>query len=355
MKNIILIISIFLFSIQMSFSQYNMEKDYIETISENQANTSFTYKHLRIYPLIAGDKFKEAHNDIGKYTNLKEALDKKQVTISETVSGGTPNSNPVNNVSNSNINSEEQTNVNQSNNQIQQSISGGYGAQVNKLYIQNNSDDTVYVMAGEVVKGGQQDRVLGQDMILPPNSGKVDISVFCVEHGRWSGSSKFEGYFQVSSNSVRQKVIKDKNQSAVWDEVGKTVKKNKTETNSGTYTSLVNSEEYNKEMSEYLAYFEKALAASPNCIGFVGVSGDKIIGCDIFATPDLFKKQSETILKGYITEAITNGDIVKIGYTEVEKYLNNLLTNQEAKQDEVINKKGGQFIHKNKKIHITTF
>jgi hypothetical protein len=364
MKNIILTTWMILISVQMLFSQYEIGEDYIQTISEKQANASFTYKHLRIYPLIAGEKFKQTNRDIGRYTNLKDALDKKKITITETTSGNTANVNvsdnneqiQINNSNNNNNIRQNQINVNQSNIQVQQNVSGGHGAQVNKLYIQNISDDTIYVMAGEVVKGGQQDRVLAQDMILPPKSEKVDISVFCVEHGRWSGSSgQFDGYFQVSSNNVRSKVIKEKDQSAVWDEVGKTVKKNKTENSTGTYTSIVNSDLYNKEMQAYVDYFKKALVSNPNCIGFVGVSGNKIIGCDIFATPDLFQKQSETILKGYITDAIINGEDVKLGYTDVEKYLNELLTKEQLKQNEVIDEKGGQFIHQNKKIHITTF
>ena len=99
----------------------------------------------------------------------------------------------------------------------------------------------------------------------------------------------------------------------------------------------------------------KSLGNKSNCIGFIGISGDKIIGCDIFASPDLFSKQKETILKGYITEAIINGGEVKVQYNEVEKYLNELLTTQQEKQDAVINKKGGEYKHNNKKIHITTF
>ena len=212
-------------------------------------------------------------------------------------------------------------------------------------------------MAGEVVKGGKQDRVLAQDMILPPDGKKVNISVFCVEKNRWSygESGKFDTYFSVSSNSIRQKVIQEQDQSAVWEEVGKTVKKNNTETNTGTYTSLINSKEYNKELSEYLNFFLKSLKAKNNCIGFVGVSGNKIIGCDIFATSDLFNKQSETILKGYITEAITNGDSVNIKYETVKNYLEEILTVQQNKQDNAINEKGAQYKYKNKKIHITTF
>ena len=348
MKKLLLLTAVVLFTTNFSFSQYNMEEGYIETVTDNNAKASFTYKHLRIYPLMAGNKFKEAHKDIGKYTTLKESLEQKMIKITETESVNGNNHQNNDNISNNN--SEQQVNV-------QQNISGGGGAQVNTLYIQNISKDTIYIMAGEVVKGGKQDRILAQDMILPPNGKKVDISVFCVEKNRWSygESGKFDKYFSVSSNSIRKKVIQDQNQSAVWEEVGKTVRKNKTETNTGTYTSLVNSKEYNKELSEYINFFMNSLKTKSNCIGFVGVSGDKIIGCDIFATPDLFKKQSETILNGYITEAIIHGSTVNIKYENVKNYLEEILTVQKDKQDNAINEKGGQYEHKNRKIHITTF
>ncbi|MCD4793793.1 MAG: hypothetical protein K8R54_11195 [Bacteroidales bacterium] len=353
MKKLLLLTAVVLFTTNFSFSQYNMEEGYIETISDNNAKASFTYKHLRIYPLMAGNKFKEAHKDIGKYTTLKESLEQKKIKITETESNNTSSINE-DIVNNSN---ENQVNTNQNNIQVQQNVSGGGGAQVNTLYVQNISKDTIYIMAGEVVKGGKQDRVLAQDMILPPNGKKVDISVFCVERNRWSygESGKFDKYFSVSSNSIRQKVIQDQDQSAVWEEVGKTVKKNKTETNTGTYTSLVNSKEYNKDLSEYINFFMKSLKTKSNCIGFVGVSGDKIIGCDIFATPDLFNKQSETILNGYITEAIIHGSTVNIKYNDVKNYLEEILTVQQDKQDNAINEKGGQYEYKNRKIHITTF
>ncbi len=351
----LLLITVVLFTANFSFSQYNMEEGYIETISDNNAKASFTYKHLRIYPLTAGNKFKEAHKDLGKYTSLKESLEQNNIKITETESVNV--NNQRNNARIDDNNQEQQVNVEQNNIQIQQNVSGGGGAQVNTLYIQNISKDTIYIMAGEVVKGGKQDRILAQDMILPPNGKKVDISVFCVEKNRWSygESGKFDKYFSVSSNSIRQKVIQDQDQSAVWEEVGKTVRKNNTETNTGTYTSLVNSKEYNKELSEYINFFMKSLKTKSNCIGFVGVSGDKIIGCDIFATPDLFNKQSETILNGYITEAIIHGSTVNIKYDDVKNYLEEILTVQQDKQDNAINEKGGQYEYKNRKIHITTF
>lgn len=57
---------------------------------------------------------------------------------------------------------------------------------VNELTIENTGAEEVFVQAGDIVKGGQQDRVLTVSFIVPPKSGKVPIGAFCVEQGRWS-------------------------------------------------------------------------------------------------------------------------------------------------------------------------
>ena len=58
--------------------------------------------------------------------------------------------------------------------------------QVNELKIENTGDEEVFIQAGDMVKGGRQDRVLMVSLVLPPRSGMVPISSFCVEPGRWS-------------------------------------------------------------------------------------------------------------------------------------------------------------------------
>lgn len=62
--------------------------------------------------------------------------------------------------------------------------------QVSELQIENTGDEDVFVHAGDIVKGGQQDRVLTVSIIVPPKSGKVPIASFCVERGRWSARGK---------------------------------------------------------------------------------------------------------------------------------------------------------------------
>src|SRR5215471_7561631 len=58
--------------------------------------------------------------------------------------------------------------------------------EVNELSIENISSQEVYVQSGDIVKGGNQDRMMAVDLILPAHSGKIPIAAFCVENGRWS-------------------------------------------------------------------------------------------------------------------------------------------------------------------------
>lgn len=62
---------------------------------------------------------------------------------------------------------------------------------VNRLVLVNNSDRPLLLLAGEIVTGGKQDRVIAADRIVAPHSDFVDLGVFCVEPGRWTGQSKF--------------------------------------------------------------------------------------------------------------------------------------------------------------------
>src|SRR5215472_3477387 len=95
------------------------------------------------------------------------------------------------------------------------------GAEVNRLVLVNNSKHPLILLAGEVVTGGKQDRVVAKDRIVPSESDPVDLSVFCVEHGRWTETSaKFDTHASVMLQpSVRMKAMAEQNQQQVWDAV----------------------------------------------------------------------------------------------------------------------------------------
>src|SRR5471030_108394 len=96
-------------------------------------------------------------------------------------------------------------------------------AQVNQLVLVNSSKRPLILLAGEVVTGGKQDRVVGKDRIVPGESDPVDLSVFCVEHGRWTETSaKFDTHASVMLQpTVRMRAMVDQDQQKVWDEVGR--------------------------------------------------------------------------------------------------------------------------------------
>src|SRR5262249_37671653 len=59
--------------------------------------------------------------------------------------------------------------------------------EVNQLVVVNHSNKALYLMPGEIIIGGSQDRTIGQELVIAPDNKPVAIDVFCVEHGRWGG------------------------------------------------------------------------------------------------------------------------------------------------------------------------
>ncbi len=101
------------------------------------------------------------------------------------------------------------------------------GAQVNQLVLVNNSKRPLLLLAGEIVTGGKQDRVIGKDRIVPAESDPIDLSVFCVEPGRWVAANGKSDFSQradsapgvLASPVVRGKAMAAKDQQQVWDSV----------------------------------------------------------------------------------------------------------------------------------------
>jgi hypothetical protein len=100
------------------------------------------------------------------------------------------------------------------------------GDQVNTLVLVNNSKRPLLLLAGEIVTGGKQDRVIAKDRIVPAGGDPIDLSVFCIEHGRWTESSeKFGATVKTSTGSfmvqptVRQEAMVAKDQQQVWNSV----------------------------------------------------------------------------------------------------------------------------------------
>jgi hypothetical protein len=307
MKNILTIL--FFVAANSVFAQYTKEN-----LAMGDKNT---YQNLQLYPVKANKAFRDKHRGVGKYTNLEQGLKQNKIKISERAGGGT----------------------------------------VNTLFIENVSTDTIMVLAGEVVQGGKQDRVISNDLILYPKSGSKMIEVFCVEHGRWvqnGTGGQFKNYFTISSNSVRKAAAVEKEQDNVWQRVADINEKNDVKTSTGALTAAKDADQLNSQLKRYKDWFANSFKDQPDVIGIVAVSGKEVLGCDMFATHEMFLSYYPNLIDSYATEAISSGAPVTASYSDVNKFLMDLISN-EATQEDSLKNSGTILKDKGKKYHISKF
>src|SRR5882762_11517423 len=191
---------------------------------------------------------------------------------------------------------------------------------VNELSIENISSEEVYVQSGDIVKGGQQDRMMAVDLILPPRSGKIGISAFCVENGRWSKRGTEEvTNFGSSANVIAGRDLKlaaksAESQGEVWRQVA--VAQDKLSANTGTRVNGAASPTSfqlaleNKEVQKTSDSYFKALAGivngKPDVIGYVFAINGKINSADVYASTSLFKKLWPKLLQASAIEAVAD-------------------------------------------------
>lgn len=216
---------------------------------------------------------------------------------------------------------------------------------VNELSIQNFSNEDVYVQAGEIVKGGAQDRMIGVDLIVPPRSGKLPISAFCVEHGRWSGRGNEQAkVFSSSSDAVVSREIKlaakrSSSQGGVWQSV--TVAQDKLSRNVGARVNSAVSESSlqlaveHEKVRETADNYVKALSnianRSDDVIGYVFAINGKVNSADIYGSNVLFRKLWPKLLRANAIEAIAELQGEKFRPASVENAKGFLSDSEKAK------------------------
>lgn len=189
---------------------------------------------------------------------------------------------------------------------------------VNELAIRNLSNQDVYVQSGDIVRGGDQDRMISIDFIVPPRSGRMPIAAFCVESGRWSkrGGEQNDS-FGSSNNSVATRGLKlaaksARSQDAVWANVSAAQDKlsrnvGATVNSSVSATSLelaVENEKVKQSTSSYINALDGILRNKPDVIGYVFAINGQVNSADIYASHTLFTKLWPKLLKATTVEAI---------------------------------------------------
>lgn len=230
----------------------------------------YTHDNLQIFLMHGPDRVKDA-----KWLTLEEAMRAKKVRVIET-------------------------------------------QEVNELAIENLGTETVFVEAGEIVKGGQQDRVVAVDLVVRPKSGKLPIASFCVESGRWEqrGNEKtteFSGSSaNVASKSLTLAARKDGDQSQVWKEVSATQEKlasnlstdvRAKESASSLQLTLEN-EKLRETRKAYVDALTKAIDGKSDVVGFAVAINGHVTSADVYASGVLFRKLWKKKLDAAATEAV---------------------------------------------------
>jgi hypothetical protein len=208
-----------------------------------------------------------------------------------------------------------------------------HGDQVNTLVLVNNSSKPLLLLAGEIVTGGKQDRVIAKDRIVPPGGDPIDLSVFCIEPGRWvessaqfGGSSKAQlGSFMVQP-TVRQRAMVAKDQQQVWDSVhgsigaiaaapappGVLVNGGAPQTTS--YAKAMQSEEFKAKVDEAAAPLMKSRdeilseLRKQGAVGVVVAVRGEIVWADMFSSTDLLARYWTKLVRSYAAESLSPGE-----------------------------------------------
>ena len=246
-------------------------------------------------------------------------------------------------------------------------------AEVNRLVLINNSKRPLLLLAGEIVTGGKQDRVIGKDRIVPAESDPVDLGVFCVEPGRWVASSEHfgtsgatyssgkgsahgvAGGTMMAQPSVRAKAMGDKDQNQVWAEVRKqqqamvtveaaspTPSASAGEIQSTTsYARVMENKDVKEKVDEIAAPIQHNYESlikqlrDRKAVGVVVAVNGRIIWADIFASTELLEKYWPKLVRSYASEAVvTRAKGGEASMAQAEAFLGNMEGRRETIESE---------------------
>jgi hypothetical protein len=221
---------------------------------------------------------------------------------------------------------------------------------VQSLSIENLSDEPVFLQAGDIVKGGQQDRVLTMSLVVPPMSGRMPISAYCVEQGRWSArgteSVKTFDSASVSMPSKRAKLammakpvagdqpsaapphagvtgtmpsqriggaIRGDRQQEMWASVAETQARLSANLNAkvaapASASSLqlaLENEKLAEAKAAYITVLSTVAKDADDVIGFAFAANGRINSADVYPSHALFTKMWSKLITAAATEALS--------------------------------------------------
>lgn len=267
-----------------------------------------TYENLTVFPAVSSSGY-----DTGAFLTLEEGLSRSEVMVREQ--------------------GAETIIRDRDGRSVHPAVQNFGRPSVNQLVLVNRSKQPLLLLAGELVSGGKQDRIIAKDRIVAPGADPLPLDVFCVEQGRWSSGAQFNAAKTIVHPSVREQAALKKSQGDVWDavtrgstasvevaggmpaaaprvsqsEITETVTvEAPTQSYSKIYTSHRVGASVDVLVSEMQRRFRRETSGlkGERVVGVVVAYGGEVAWSDVFASGDLFDQYWNKLLRSYAVEAV---------------------------------------------------
>jgi hypothetical protein len=292
-----------------------------------------SYENLTVFPVVASSGY-----DTGAFMTLEEGLSRGDVIVRE---------------------QGAETMV-RDRDGVQRPVQNYGGPSVNQLVLVNRSKRPLLLLAGELVSGGKQDRIIAKDRIVAPGSEPLPLDVFCVEHGRWSSGSQFTETKTIVHPSVREQAAVDQKQTGVWASVMSGTSSQRAAAPSAapmvsaqdlsvaaetiaptqSYAKLYSSQRVSASVDvlveEVQRRFRKETAGlkGERVVGVVIAYGGEVAWSDIFASSELFDQYWSKLLRSYAVEAVARPTLrEKASIDDAEEFLRRLKGREQTESE----------------------
>jgi hypothetical protein len=290
-----------------------------------------TYENISIFPVVSS-----LSQDTSAFVTLEEGLSSGEVVVREQGSDGMARSRGA---------ALPQYNT---------------GASVNRLVLINRGKRPVLLLAGELVSGGKQDRIIAKDRIVAPGADPLPLDVFCVEHGRWSSGSQFSATDTIVHPSVREQAAVNQNQNEVWESVRKGTTASTAAAPSAapriaagdlaevvangeptqSYSKIYQGSRVGVSVDSFVDAVQRRFARATSgikgehIVGVVVAYGGEVAWSDVFASSDLFHHYWSKLLRSYAVEALARPSIREVASREdADEFLQRLRGREQVESE----------------------
>ena len=183
------------------------------------------------------------------------------------------------------------------------------GGQVPQVELNNYSKRTIFIMGGEVISGGKQDRIFGREVLLRPGARHVVVPVYCVEENRWQyETDRFYSKQNLGTWNLRStvQVAPAGAQAEIWSDISAAHRDIGVRSRTMAYQEAYEQKGIREKVVEHERHFRHVPTLNRDTIGVVVGVGGRIVSVDLFSTPAVFQGLWPKILKSSALAAVSS-------------------------------------------------